>query len=304
MKALRVLRPGLLTTVQDLGRFGLGSLGIPPAGAADPRSAMLANRVAGNSAGAAVLEMTATGGRFEVLAELRFAAAGADMPLSRNGERLALGALHEAREGDALEFGTSSRGLRTYLAVAGGFDVPPVLGSLSTHLAAGMGGYQGRRLEAGDILESRPAAPRSESAEAPPEAASIFDSPVLLRVLPGPQADLFLPEVLRRFSESVFRVSAQSNRMGLRLEGERIPARNESEILPEGAPVGSVQVPSGGDPIILMPEGPVTGGYPKIACVASADLPLLGQIRPGERVRFGFITEAEALAALRQDGHP
>jgi antagonist of KipI len=303
MKAFRVLRPGLLTTVQDLGRFGFASLGIPPSGAADPQSAILANRLARNADGAAVLEMTATGAQLEALGELRFAAAGAEMPLTRNGERLAFGTLHEAREGDRLDFGTASRGLRAYLAVEGGLDVAPVLGSLSTHLAAGLGGFQGRRLEAGDILDTRPPAPRAEPAQARPGEVRIPLSPVRLRVLPGPQADFFSPETVRRFSEAGFRVSPQSNRMGLRLEGETIPLANQAEILPEGVPVGAVQVPSGGDPIILMPEGPVTGGYPKIACVASVDLPLLGQIRPGDEVRFAFVTEEQALAALSRDGH-
>ncbi|MGE5248369.1 MAG: biotin-dependent carboxyltransferase family protein, partial [Verrucomicrobiota bacterium] len=222
---------------------------------------------------------------------------------SRNGETLSPGRAYSVRPGDRLEFGSASRGLRTYLAVAGGLDVAPVLGSRSTHLAAEMGGFMGRRLEAGDILETRPSAGAFGSTHAAREEVSIPDPPLLLRVLPGPQADLFSEESIRRFSEASFRVSAQSNRMGLRLEGEKILPVNEAEILPEGVPVGAVQIPPGGDPIILMPEGPVTGGYAKIACVASADIPLLGQVRPGDSVRFAFATETEALAALRRDGH-
>ncbi len=303
MKAFRVIRPGLLTTVQDLGRFGLAGLGVPPAGAADPRSAILANRLAGNPDGGAVLEMTATGAQLEALTDLRFAFAGADMPAARNGEALARGRAHEARAGDRLEFGSARRGLRTYLAVAGGFDVEPVLGSLSTHLAAGMGGFRGRRIEGGDVLETGAAAGPAGSPRAEAEEVPIPDPPFLLRALAGPQADLFPEPAIRRFAEATFRVSSRSNRMGLRLEGEKIPPAREEEILPEGVAVGCVQVPAGGDPIVLMPEGPVTGGYPKIACVVSADLPLLGQIRPGDPVRFAFVTEAEALAALRRDGH-
>ena len=304
MKALRVLRPGLLTTVQDLGRPGLASIGVPPSGAADPRSAERANFLAGNPAGAAVLEMTAAGAHFEALAEARIAFAGAPMPASRNGEMLPGGRCHALRPGDRLEFGTASAGFRTYLAAMGGFDVPLVLGSRSTHLAAAMGGLEGRRLAAGDVLalltpQPSPRWPAGGVAEGLPPIPA---SPTTLRALPGPQAELFPEESLARFVRAHFRVSAGSDRMGLRLEGERIASASESEIASEGVVVGSVQVPPGGDPIVLMPDGPVTGGYPKIACVASVDLPLLGQVRPGDGLRFAFVTETEALEALTREG--
>jgi antagonist of KipI len=302
MKALRIVRSGLLTTVQDLGRPGLGSIGVPPSGAADSRSAALANHLAGNAAGAAVLEMTAAGAHFEALAEARIAFAGAAMPASRNGERLPGGRCHELRPGDRLEFGTAAVGFRTYLAAEGGFDVPKVLGSRSTLVAAGFGGYQGRRLESGDVLEVFPGGPaalagREEAIDAPPRR-----SPITLRALRGPQAELFPEESLAGFERARFRVSARSDRMGLRLEGDKIAAAGEAEIASEGVVVGSVQVPAGGDPIVLMPDGPVTGGYPKIACVASVDLPLLGQVRPGDELRFVFVPEADALAALAREG--
>ena len=301
MKALRALRPGLLTTVQDLGRPGLGSIGVPPSGAADPRSAARANRLAGNAAGAAVLEMTASGAHFEALSEIRIAFAGAAMPALRNGEALPAGRSHALRPGDRLEFGVAAGGFRTYLAAAGGFDVAPVLGSRSTLLAAGIGGLEGRRLEAGDLLDVLPggqAVPdRREEGVEPP----LPESPILVRALRGPQADLFSEESLAKFERARFRVSAQSDRMGLRLEGEKLAPAGETEIASEGVVVGSVQVPAGGDPIVLMPDGPVTGGYPKIACVASVDLPLLGQARPGDELRFAFVAEAEALAALSRE---
>lgn len=298
------MRPGLSTTVQDLGRFGFAWLGVPPAGAADALSAALANRLVGNAKGEAVLEMTASGAELEILGDLWLAAAGADMPAVRGGASFALGRPHRCREGDLVEFGMARHGLRTYLAVAGGIDVPMVLGSRSTHLAAGIGGLKGRRLQAGDILDALPhrsaAASGLEGTE--PVGAAIPESPFRLRALPGPQADSFSEEATRRFYASSFRVSPRSDRMGLRLEGEKILSGGPREIVTEGAPPGAVQVPGGGDPIVLMPEGPVTGGYPKIACVIGADLRLIGQIRPGDVVRFQPASEEEALAARRQEG--
>ena len=287
MTALRVLHGGLLTTVQDLGRSGCRRWGVPPSGAADPFSARLANLRVGNGEGAAVLEMTASGARLEALGRLWVAFAGADMPVLRNGAPVDPETASELAAGDRLELGTARRGFRTYMAVAGGIDVPEILGSRSTHLSAGFGGWKGRRLEANDEI-----AAMAGGAPPPAGARESFPppgSPAELRVLPGPQRDDFPPDTVRRFFETEFRLSSRSNRMGLRLEGN-FPAGAVSEIDPEGSVPGAIQIPPGGEPIVHMSEGPVTGGYAKIAVVISADLGIAGQLAPGGRVRFRDVT--------------
>lgn len=305
MIALRVLHAGLLTTVQDLGRPRCRRWGVPPSGAADPYSARLANTRAGNPEGAALLEMTASGARFEVVKGIRVAVAGADMPVLRNGSVFDSGSSGQLVAGDVLEFGAARAGFRTYLAIAGGVDVPEILGSRSTHLSAGFGGWKGRRLEKDDaiaVLEGPAARPRVL------ESFSLPTSPAELRVISGPQRESFPPEAVRRFFEAEFRVSSRSNRMGLRLEGERFPAVGAgvggsaalSEMAPEGSVAGAVQIPPGGEPIVHMPEGPVTGGYARIAGVISADLGIAGQLRPGGVVRFREVTLEEALRARRE----
>ena len=298
MIALRVLQGGLLTTVQDLGRQGCRRWGIAPSGAADPFSARLANLRVGNRPEAALLEMTASGGAFESLAPIRLAVAGARMPALRNGNGLDAEVSFELDAGDLLELGAAGPGFRTYLAVAGGIDVPPILGSRSTHLSAGFGGWHGRKLERGDEISVL------ESGAGPPHAAASLpggQSPVELRTIAGPQVESFPADALRRFFEADFRVSAHSNRMGIRLEGgDAFRASEVSEMDPEGSVSGAIQIPPGGEPIIHMPEGPVTGGYARIAAVISADLGALGQLRPGERVRFREVGLEEALQARRE----
>lgn len=307
MIALRVLQGGLLTTVQDLGRPRCRRWGIAPSGAADPFSARLANARVGNRQGAALLEMTASGARFEIRAPIRIAAAGAEMACLRNGTAIDATSAVELDPGDTLEFGPARAGFRTYLALAGGIDVPEILGSRATHLSAGFGGWNGRKLEAGDEIsvlhDGRAAAPRAIA------SFPISAMPAELRTISGPQRESFPPDAVRLFFEAEFRVSAQSNRMGVRLERERIGIDDQrsalsngpvSEMAPEGSVPGAIQIPQGGEPIVHMPEGPVTGGYPRIAAVISADLGVLGQIRPGERVRLREVTLEEALQALRE----
>lgn len=298
MIALRVRQGGLLTTVQDLGRPRCRRWGIAPSGAADPFSARLANIRAGNPEDAAVLEMTASGARFEVLEPVRIALAGADMPALRNGSALDPESPAELVAGDTLELGAARRGFRTYLAVSGGIDVPEILGSRATHLSAGFGGWKGRKLEASDVI-----AVLREERGSEPEARPSFPieaAPAELRVLPGPQRESFPAEWVRRFFETEFRVSSRSNRMGLRLEGGLPVAAECEEMAPEGSVAGAVQVPPGGEPIVHMPEGPVTGGYARIAAVISADLGVAGQLPPGGLVRFREVTIEAALQARRE----
>jgi len=294
VKGVRILRPGFFTTIQDGGRPGASRWGVPASGFADSFSAGRTNALAGNDADSALLEAALGALEIEARESLAFGVAGAAAEVRVNGapadrrRPLVLGA------GDRLGVGPATAGLRVYVAVAGGIDVPRVLGSRSALVPSALGGFAGRKLSAGDELPSGPpAASPAPALETPDEPA--FGSGTL-RALPGPQWELFPPEARRRFFGEAFRVSSRSDRRGVRLEGAGI-SPSAGEIDPEGVVVGSVQVPAGGEPIVLMPDGPVTGGYPKIAVVIRADLPLLGQLRPGEMLRFREVSRTEALSA-------
>jgi biotin-dependent carboxylase-like uncharacterized protein len=296
VSSLAVIRAGIATTVQDLGRPGWARLGVPPGGALDGVAARLANRLAGNPDGAGLLEVTAGGLEMEALDAVAVAVTGAAGPLrisgraAQTGRTLALGA------GDVVELGRAETGFRFYVAFAGGIDVPLALGSRSTLLSAGFGGLDGRRLAAGDRLSTgaRPPAVRRHAAHARPLDGAV-------RAVPVPDEG-FSESELSRFFASTFRVSALSDRAGLRLDGADFPASpGRSERPTEGAFAGCVQVPGGGAPIVLLADGPVTGGYPKIAVVATADLPLLAQRRPASPLSFVRICVEDAVAALAEE---
>jgi biotin-dependent carboxylase-like uncharacterized protein len=297
LKALRVEHPGLLATVQDLGRPGLAALGVPLSGALDADSARLANRLVGNPDESAVVEMTVSGARFEALDDVVVAAAGAWMPARLNGAEAPAGRSVRLRPGDRLEFGPAADGCRTYLAAAGGIDVAPVLGSRSTQMSPGFGGLGGRALRKGDLLKVGPAPGVSPQRSVPPAGLARFPRPARVRVLPGLQEELFSGTAIEAFLGSTWRASSRSNRLGVRLEGGTIAPARQAEIPPEAVVPGSIQVPAGGEPIVLLAEGPVTGGYPKIAVAISADLPVLAQLRPGDPVRFERTTLAQAARA-------
>jgi antagonist of KipI len=285
---IRVLKAGFLTTVQDLGRYGYAHLGVSASGAADALSLRAANLLVGNPEGAAALEMTLVGGSFEFQADTVAALAGADF-----GAGFPLWTPFELRAGDILRCGATRGGARCYLAVRGGIDVPAVLGSASTHLLTGLGGFEGRALRAGDVLRMGNAAvrPPSRGKRLPPLW------PAALRVTAGPQAAWF-PDALYRAG---YRVTEESDRMGLRLDGPPLE-RHGGRMLTEGVPLGAVQVPPDGRPIILFVEHQTTGGYPKIASVIAADLPAVGQLRPRDTVGFELVSLETALAlAGRQE---
>jgi KipI family sensor histidine kinase inhibitor len=287
-----VLDPGLLTTVQDAGRTGHRRVGVSGAGPVDARALAAANRAVSNPAGAAALECTIAGPALAFLAPARFAVAGAD--LGAVLERADLGAWPVppgssvlARPGNVLRFTGRRSGCRAYLALRGGVDVPPVLGSRATDLQSAFGGHAGRALRAGDRICVGPAR-EAASREAP---AELHPSSVVVRVVLGPQADHFDAPTAARFLGSPWRVGKTADRVGCRLEGEALRHLGPAEILSDGMVPGSVQVPPDGRPIVMMAEGPTTGGYPKIATVVTEDLPLLAQLVPGEgEVRFEAVS--------------
>ena len=285
---VEVLDPGLLTTVQDGGRTGHRRVGVSGAGPMDARAHACANRAVGNPEGTAALECTVVGPSLVFLAPLRFAVSGGalDAVLERTDLGpwpVPSGAAVLARPGSVLRFGCRRTGCRAYVALEGGIDVPAVLGSRSTDLHSGFGGFAGRALRAGDRLAVA-ASRGSRHSDSPPVR---YAATATVRVVPGPQADHFDAGALARLFTDPWRVGAASDRVGVRLEGAPLRHLGSAEIVSDGMVPGSIQVPPDGMPIVMGCDGPTTGGYPKIGTVVTADLPLLAQLVPGEgEVRF------------------
>lgn len=295
---LRVIKAGLLTTVQDLGRYGHQASGVSVAGPMDVFSHRLANLLVGNPPGAAALEVTLLGPEFELDVETTLAVAGGDFEVTCGGRLVGAGASFRVRPGDRVQVGRRRQGARAYVAVAGGIQTPPVLGSRATHLVSRMGGLEGRALAAGDRLPLAVPAPAPPPRRAAGLRLPAAGAPVRLRVMPGPQAEWFEPEALGALTREPFRVSPRSNRMGYRLEGPPLVRRRAGELISEPVGLGAIQVPGAGEPILLMADRQTAGGYPKIAHVITADLPLAGQVAPGEFLEFAICTRQEAAAAL------
>lgn len=295
MAALRVIRPGMLTTIQDLGRWGYQHLGVPVAGPMDWYAHRLANRLVGNTGGAATLEITLLGPELEAEGDVTCALTGAEFEVAVGGAVAPAGRAFELACGQRLRFGARRTGARAYLAVSGGFTPEPILGSRATSLSGRMGPLDGRALKAGDLLPVGQAF-GSPSGGAPLELPSGGGR---LRVIRGPHDDRFSPEAHRLFTTERFTITPESNRMGYRLTGPRLGHQGGADILSDATPVGSIQVPASGQPILLMADRQTTGGYPKIATVITADLPIAGQLAPGDWIEFGVCSHDEAEAALR-----
>lgn len=303
--ALKVIQPGMQTTVQDLGRTGGQSLGIPVSGAMDATALRAANVVVGNPQDTAGLEIALAGPTLEAAADsIRVALAGGtgELTIQRtNGESERAGTLQSVRlvRGDTVRVGSIPGSAVAYLAIEGGLDLAPFQGSLSTYVRGGFGGLDGRALRAGDLLPLRQAAApdrgevRLDGFDLAPRAA--------IRVVLGPQDDYFTPDALATFLGSEYVVSREADRMGMRLEGPAL-AHNEKgfNIVSDGIAPGAIQVPGNGLPIILLADRQSTGGYPKIATVISVDLPALGRTSPGARLRFERVT-VETAQTLRRE---
>jgi antagonist of KipI len=289
MRLIAVRAPGLLTTVQDLGREGFGPMGISPSGAADPIALRLGNRLVGNAEGAAGLEMTLLGGTFVFQNGAVFALTGADLGTTLDGVAVPLWTSVEANEGQILRTGATRSGARCYLCVAGGIDEEPFLGSLSTHLLSGLGGHESRALRKGDSLKIGAAKRRFQKRTVARKALERLQPRKRLRATPGPQCDSFSEIAKKAFYSNVYRVAEESDRMGLRLEGTPLPIDSHGEMITEGVSLGALQITPAGLPIILFVEQQTTGGYAKIANVISADFCSLGQLRPRDEIRFELV---------------
>jgi biotin-dependent carboxylase-like uncharacterized protein len=298
MRMIEVQAPGLLTMVQDLGREGFGSMGVSPSGAADRVALRIGNRLVGNEEGAAGLEMTLLGGRFVFWEDTVFAVTGSDFAATLDGAPVLGWTSDQAGARQTLRVGPTRSGARCYLCMQGGIEVQDFLGSASTHLLSGLGGHEGRALRQGDILKIGPAKSSFRRAAVSGTAWERLALRKVLRVTPGPQSDWFPESAQKMFYESTYRVAEESNRMGIRLEGRAIPTGSSGEMISEGVALGAIQVPEGGQPIILFVEQQTTGGYPKIANVISADFHSLGQLRPRDEIRFELVDFATARASL------
>mgnify|MGYP001219006763 CR=1 FL=1 len=294
-----VRRPGLFTTVQDLGRWGYQRFGMPVAGAMDVFSYRLGNCLVGNIPPLASLEITLTGPELDFQDRCVCAITGADFEVHVDGVEIALNRRFVVRSGQHMWFGRLRSGARAYLAISGGFDVPLVLGSRSTHVASGIGGVDGRALRAGDLLKLG----RVPDSVLPPVMSAtprvkLPKGGSKVRVLTGPHSQIFDSVSTKGFVQSRYRITGESDRMGYRLAGDPIPPSDSANVISTAVPVGSVQVPSDGLPIVLMADHQTTGGYPRIATVISADLPVLGQLKVSDWIEFEVCERSEAIEGL------
>jgi biotin-dependent carboxylase-like uncharacterized protein len=302
LPVFEILEPGVLTTIQDLGRFGCQKYGVPVSGAMDDFSLKLANLLVGNDSNAAALEITGLGPKLKVLNDAVVSLNGADFNAALDENPFRGWRLVRVRKGSIIWIKEARRGFRGYLAVAGGIEVPEVLGSRSTYLTGKMGGLDGRSLRKGDIINSSclPVSPaRMPSRFLPEEYIPVFSSRVEVRVIMGPQDDRFDDEGIKTFLNSWYAVSLNSDRTAYRLVGPKIAHRQKADIITDAIPQGAVQVPGDGQPIVMMADRPTTGGYAKIACVIGPDIPKIAQLKPEDEVRFRKIGIDEAHGLLR-----
>ncbi|MGE5652793.1 MAG: biotin-dependent carboxyltransferase family protein [Bacillota bacterium] len=297
--ALHIQNPGLFTTVQDLGRNGYRRNGLPAAGAMDRYALAVANLLVGNPMDAAGLECTLLGPTVVFKGTGIVAITGGDLGATHNGRPVAPWTSFTVKDGDLLAFAAPSSGCRAYLAVAGGLDLPEVLGGRSTYLRGAVGGLEGRALQKGDRLSSNPTSSGwrwtgTLPTEWQPEANAVA------RVTLGPQDDYFTPETIAEFFTADFEVTKEADRMGYRLAGPKLTHRDKKEIVSDGVLPGAIQIPGHGQPIVLLADAQTAGGYPKIAAVIEPDLPVFAQARPGDHIRFAHISLDDAVVAMRQ----
>jgi len=300
MKALEVIQPGLLTTVQDSGRYGYQQYGVPVCGAVDAYGLTVANLLVGNSEGDACLEISLLGPCLRVLGDTVIAVTGADLSPTVNDSPLSVWEAVGVRRGDIISFGEPRTGCRSYLAIAGGIDVPEVMGSRSTYVRSRLGGLDGRPIRSGDSLHTGGSHHPLLIGKLPRQYIPEHMADNTLRVILGPQHDRFTEKGIHTFLSSQYTVTAQADRMGCRLEGPQIEHRNGADIVSDGIPPGAVQVPADGLPIVLLADRQTTGGYTKIATVSTVDLPRVAQAQLGDRVRFSEITCSEARRLLSE----
>lgn len=300
MSTITILQPGLLTTIQDLGRWGFQSIGMPVAGVMDEYATRVGNLLLGNAENTPVLEITLLGPVLRFEQHTLFAITGGDFQPRLNEQPITNWTVYPAQAQDVLSFAGLRSGCRAYLAVAGGFCVEQVMGSASTYLRGKLGGYHGRALKAGDVLmigttsANGTFAPFALPAEYWPEDRDT------LRVILGPQDDAFTAQGLATFFSSEYTITNEADRMGYRLDGPKIEHVRGADIISDGITLGAIQVPAHGTPIIMLADRQTTGGYAKIANVITVDMPAIAQKKPGDRIRFEQVSVQEAQGLYRQ----
>ncbi|HEY8995044.1 MAG TPA: biotin-dependent carboxyltransferase family protein, partial [Lacunisphaera sp.] len=301
---IRVLKPGLLTTVQDLGRPGYQQYGVVVGGALDTFAARVANLIVANDENAALLEMAQTGPDLQFEQDALIAWNGGSFDATLGGQPLPRDRAVWVKAGETVSFGVARQGLRAWLAIAGGIDVPLVLGSRTTYRRGGFGGHQGRPLAVGDVLKTFAANERAESIRVSlsstkkratawtvrPETVGKPAPKGAVRAMCGPEWDWFTDEAQRDFFSADWQATQEADRMGVRLQGPALTLVKPREMISAAVNTGVVQVPSSGHPIVLLPSRQSVGGYPRLAAVAGVDIGRFTQLRPGENVRFEKIT--------------
>tara|TARA_B110000263_G_scaffold78104_1_gene68098 strand:- start:1380 stop:2306 length:927 start_codon:yes stop_codon:yes gene_type:complete len=289
--SLIVLKPGLQSTIQDLGRYNYSHFGISASGAADPLSLKIGNLIVGNKESASAIEMTIIGGEFQFDSECYIAISGCEFEASLDNNYITNQKAIDVKKGQILSFGQAKTGARAYLCIQGGIDVDNYLSSKSTHILSGIGGYLGQPISKGDILSFG----INKNSIKPIIFRQLLDmNTSKIRIISGLQSNFFDDKAWSSFISNPFTVSNSSNRMGIRLDGNKILSNIESEIITEGVPLGAIQVPGSGDPIISFVEHQTTGGYPKIANVIIADIHKVGQLKPGDKFQFNLVSKEEA----------
>ncbi len=285
MAKIRIIKAGLQTTVQDNGRWGYQKFGMPVSGAMDVSSLNLANKLVNNSLNEACLEATIDGPTIEFYSDTYISICGANMQAQINNANIEMYKSLQVKSGDILSFKGLVNGCRTYIAFSGGVQVPEVMGSKSTYLKGKLGGFKGRELKSRDELEigtyNNP-----EIKEISSDKITEFKDCFTARIIAGPETGYFTLKGLETFLYTEYTLSQQCDRMGYRLSGAKIEHKSKADIISSGIAFGTIQVPSHGEPIIMMADRQTTGGYPRIACVVSADLPYIAQLKPGDKIRF------------------
>ncbi|WP_378955236.1 biotin-dependent carboxyltransferase family protein [Pelosinus sp. sgz500959] len=299
---ITTIQQGDSTTIQDRGRFGYQAYGMPVAGAMDQYAYAVANLLVGNRDDAAMFEMTGFGGAFKFDEKQFVAVCGADMQGELNGVSIKNWSSFIIPKGGEIRFNRTIIGYRTYLAVGGGLEIPMILGSRSTYARAKVGGYEGRTLRQGDVFyvgndQAGQVQPRNLEVEFIPQ----YTEEIRLRVLLGPQDDLFTESMIQTFLQSVYVVSEQAGRTGYRLKGPMIKPKGKADIVSDAIWQGAIQISDNGMPFIMTADHQTTGGFAKIGSVIRVDLSKLAQARPGDRISFMLVTEEEAIHALRYE---
>lgn len=303
METIKILDAGLLTTVQDLGRYGFQRYGVSASGVMDEYSAKIANKLVGNKVGEAVLETTLKGVQIEFLQNTAVAITGGNCDVTLNGTKIELWQSYLVNRGDILKMGICRSGLRNYLAFAGGIDVPIIMNSKSTNLKAKVGGFNGRKLMTGDVLSVGVG-----SLEAPltlnKHYIPTYSKDIKVGVILGQQDDHFTEAGIKTFLNETYTVTQESDRMGIRLSsvsGATIEHKNGADIISDGITFGAIQVPGSGQPIVMMADRQTTGGYTKIGNVISSDLAKLAQATPGTKVKFVEYTLEQAVQTIKNN---